>query len=769
MSIRRIRFALPTALAALAIFGTYSVGHLSATSVIPISDAELLERAEVVVHGVVISSDVAEDAFGRPETVSLIEPIAVLKGSLRGDLVLHQLGGELPDGRAFQMWGRPEYVPGREVIVFAIARAAGDYETAEMMLGKFEVQSDEAGNRFAVPDLASGVIAGVHVWPRQEPSADSAFPVERIERESHAPRRLEAYLAALASGAWPDSLVGSPVGKLSALTHARDRAGRAIKPLWGNIGDSLWRWNNSATAVWSTSGTANMTGGGAAEAAGALATWTNNPNSTINYTGGTGSSNVIYLNAPTSTLGCGWSSCLSGAGVIGCGGPQSAGGSNNWRGDSYFTIGGGTVELRAYCTTNGFTSTITQSVLTHELGHTLGLGHSDQNFSAHDVCSGDEGLATMRATVQNRTTLGTDDQDAIRWIYGDGLNSCSGGSPAPTVSGINSTTGVTAGGTSVTISGSNFVSGATVSIGGTAATSVVVTAPGSITAVTGAHALGTVNVMVTNPDTQTGTLTNGFTYVTTAKTGDFSGDGSTDMIWRNVSTGSDVLWFFNGTAYTSGATLPTVADTNWRIVGAADFNRDGKNDLVWHNVATGATVFWYMNGPSQIGGATLPVVADTNWQIVATGDFNGDGKPDLVWRNGATGVSVVWFMNGSTQIGGATLPAVPDTNWQIVGAADFNSDSHIDLVWHNAATGANVIWYMNGASQIGGATLPTVADTNWQIVAVGDYNGDSMPDLVWRHAVSGSNVLWLMNGASQTGGATLMTVSDPNWRISAPR
>ena len=72
--------------------------------------------------------------------------------------------------------------------------------------------------------------------------------------------------------------------------------------------------------------------------------------------------------------------------------------------------------------------------------------------------------------------------------------------------------GPAAGGTGVTITGANFVSGATVTFGGTAATSVVVTNSTTITATTPAHAAGAVNVVVTNPDTQTGTLTNGFTY-----------------------------------------------------------------------------------------------------------------------------------------------------------------------------------------------------------------------------------------------------------------
>ena len=91
------------------------------------------------------------------------------------------------------------------------------------------------------------------------------------------------------------------------------------------------------------------------------------------------------------------------------------------------------------------------------------------------------------------------------------------GNPAPTLTSISPTSGTANGGTPVTITGTGFLAGATVSLGGTAATGVTVVSSTSITATTAAHTAGAVSVVVTNSDAQTGTLTNGYTY--TASTG----------------------------------------------------------------------------------------------------------------------------------------------------------------------------------------------------------------------------------------------------------
>jgi len=80
------------------------------------------------------------------------------------------------------------------------------------------------------------------------------------------------------------------------------------------------------------------------------------------------------------------------------------------------------------------------------------------------------------------------------------------------VTSIDPATGVEAGGTEVTITGTGFESGATVTIGGSAAPSVIVVNSTTITCTTPSGTEGDVDVVVTNPDTESATLVAGFEY-----------------------------------------------------------------------------------------------------------------------------------------------------------------------------------------------------------------------------------------------------------------
>lgn len=86
----------------------------------------------------------------------------------------------------------------------------------------------------------------------------------------------------------------------------------------------------------------------------------------------------------------------------------------------------------------------------------------------------------------------------------------------PVVTIVTPNTGIAAGGTAVTITGSNFKSGANVTFGGMAASDIVFVSSNQITCTTPAHIPETVDVRVTNPDAQFGVLLNGFTFFSTA-------------------------------------------------------------------------------------------------------------------------------------------------------------------------------------------------------------------------------------------------------------
>ncbi|MBS1151119.1 MAG: hypothetical protein H6Q89_2817 [Myxococcaceae bacterium] len=95
---------------------------------------------------------------------------------------------------------------------------------------------------------------------------------------------------------------------------------------------------------------------------------------------------------------------------------------------------------------------------------------------------------------------------------------------APSVSRLAPVSGPVEGGTAIIILGDGFASGSTVTIGGAAATDLMVRDT-SITAVTPAHAAGTVELVVTNLDGQTATLAAAFTYQAPPDAG---GSGATD-------------------------------------------------------------------------------------------------------------------------------------------------------------------------------------------------------------------------------------------------
>src|SRR5229473_1678208 len=82
--------------------------------------------------------------------------------------------------------------------------------------------------------------------------------------------------------------------------------------------------------------------------------------------------------------------------------------------------------------------------------------------------------------------------------------------------------------------------------------------------------------------------------------------------------------------------------------GTGDFNGDGKSDILWRDTS-GNVAIWEMNGTTVLNPNTAGVGnVTTNFKIAGSGDFNGDGKSDVLWRDTTGGNVAIWFMNGTS-------------------------------------------------------------------------------------------------------------------------
>lgn len=244
-------------------------------------------------------------------------------------------------------------------------------------------------------------------------------------------------------------------------------------------------------------------------------------------------------------------------------------------------------------------------------------------------------------------------------------------------------------------------------------------------------------------------------------------NGSTDIVWRNETTGDTKAWEMNGTTFVSSADLLQFGG-NWRLAAVADFNADAKADILYRNAVDFSMVIWYMNGTNLTSTASAPTVPDANWKVVAAGDMNGDGFPDIIWRHSTTFVMSAWLMRDNVLLSIAPLPTVPDANWNVKGLGDFNNDGKLDLVWRNEVAFSTAVWLMNGTTFSSAVALPTVG-APWNLVGVGDMNADGDSDLIWRTSSGSNAAVWLMNDTALGSATSIPTIAGSAWQIVAPR
>jgi hypothetical protein len=106
---------------------------------------------------------------------------------------------------------------------------------------------------------------------------------------------------------------------------------------------------------------------------------------------------------------------------------------------------------------------------------------------------------------------------------------------------------------------------------------------------------------------------------TIAGTGDFNGDGYADILWRNAN-GDTAIWLmtWNGSAVLMSSTNDLgMFPTSWTVSVTGDFNGDGRSDILWSNT-NGDTAIWFMNGAVMLSVSDLGNVPN-GWIVQGAG------------------------------------------------------------------------------------------------------------------------------------------------------
>lgn len=207
-----------------------------------------------------------------------------------------------------------------------------------------------------------------------------------------------------------------------------------------------------------------------------------------------------------------------------------------------------------------------------------------------------------------------------------------------------------------------------------------------------------------------------------AVVGDFTGDGRSDVLWKNDNDRFLVLWVSSGDGYAQQ--LVGGYEPGMTLVGGGDYNGDGRYDVLWRG--GGRIKAWLMNGERVAASMEAPMPA---WmQVLGSGDFDGDGRSDVVYADDAS--TNVYFSRADSFVG-QNVGGRPG-GWNYVDSADMNGDGRDDMLWLNPTLGVLSYWQMNGAAINGNPSVSVRAGEAF--VGARDFNGDGRADLVWNAA-----------------------------------
>lgn len=418
---------LRTLLPALLVAGA----PLGAATYVMVPDEALVDQASVAAVVRVDAVDPEASRRGGPvETEYRLEVEEVLKGRPGASTVLLRVPGGLgPDGLGLHIHGAPRLRAGERALVFLEPDGRGAFRPVQLFLGVFH-EATAGGRRLALRDLAETTevrIQGNRLEPVEKGGGDLLRDFDAFKR----------WVAARAQGrrTAADYLVAGE----------KDGLGPSFEPYTlfrDRTDDNPLRWfvfDTGGRVDWHASepGVRGVPGGGFQELRAGLQVWTDEPQTPVVYryagtntaTGGLDEpdgSNTVLFEDPDDVVP--EFNCPGRSGVLAIGGPWYERTTLTFQGRPFHRIAEADIVINSglscFFDTSDDAREAAEELFGHELGHTLGLGHScgDANSPSCQP-GGDVDEALMRAFIHDDgrgARLSDDDRAGLRFLYRQG-------------------------------------------------------------------------------------------------------------------------------------------------------------------------------------------------------------------------------------------------------------------------------------------------------------------------------------------------------------